>query len=180
MSISIEYCYSKLELVRCLKEAALFFALLLKWLLLPSHAWWLPSPSPSTYLEDTAAAAEARARYRAAAARAALRVTTYEDLVETAEEVRSAGVGVGVTCAVCLSEMAARDVVWELTNCRHVFHKGCLDRWLDHDEHLSCPLCRTALLPAQQSPPLPPAEPSWAVERLLYFFGDDHLLAPPP
>ncbi|XP_074578875.1 uncharacterized protein LOC141835328 [Curcuma longa] len=181
MSISIEHCYSRLELVRCLREAAIFLALLLKWLLLPSHAWWWLSPSP--YSEDTAAAAKARACCRAAAVRAALRVATYGNLmeVEAAEEVRSTGVGVGVTCAVCLSEVAAGAAVWELTNCRHVFHKGCLDRWLDHDEHLSCPLCRAPLLPAQQPPPpLPPAELSWAVEHLLYLFGDDQLLAPPP
>ncbi|XP_074592083.1 RING-H2 finger protein ATL16-like isoform X2 [Curcuma longa] len=175
MSISIEYCYSKLELLCLLKEVALLLPLLLRWLFLPSYAWW-PSPSPS---EDAAAAAAtaARARRLAAAVRVSLRVTTYEDLAGEEEDGRSGCVG--VTCAVCLSEVAARDAVWELRNCRHVFHKGCLDRWLDHDEHLSCPLCRAALLPAQRPPPPPPAEPSWAVERLLYLFGDDHLLAAP-
>ncbi|XP_042397855.1 brassinosteroid-responsive RING protein 1-like [Zingiber officinale] len=173
MSISLEDCYSKLVLLCLLKEVALLLPLLLRWLFLPSYARWpsaSPSPSPS---EDAAA----RARRLAAAVRASLRVTTYEDLAGEEEDERSGGAG--VTCAVCLSEVAAGDAVWELRNCRHVFHKGCLDRWLDHDEHLSCPLCRAALLPARRPPPPPPAEPSWAVERLLYLFGDDHLLAPP-
>ncbi|KAG6500804.1 hypothetical protein ZIOFF_040659 [Zingiber officinale] len=173
MSISLEDCYSKLVLLCLLKEVALLLPLLLRWLFLPSYARWpsaSPSPSPS---EDAAA----RARRLAAAVRASLRVTTYEDLAGEEEDERYGGAG--VTCAVCLSEVAAGDAVWELRNCRHVFHKGCLDRWLDHDEHLSCPLCRAALLPARRPPPPPPAEPSWAVERLLYLFGDDHLLAPP-
>lgn len=78
------------------------------------------------------------------------------------------------SCAVCLSHLRAKDKVWELRNCCHVFHKRCLDGWLDHDEHMTCPLCRAPLLSLE--PPCPtPVEPSWAVERLLYLFGDDLL-----
>ncbi|XP_077239941.1 E3 ubiquitin-protein ligase ATL59-like [Tasmannia lanceolata] len=79
----------------------------------------------------------------------------------------------GSTCAVCLNELRWRDKVWDLRNCCHVFHKRCLDRWLDHHDHNTCPLCRAPLL----GPPVvgfhPRPEPSWPVERLLYLFGDD-------
>ncbi|XP_062091236.1 brassinosteroid-responsive RING protein 1-like [Humulus lupulus] len=91
------------------------------------------------------------------------------------------------TCAVCLSHLSTSDEVRELRNCRHVFHRECLDRWLDHDQHhhqdshrKSCPLCRAPFLTQEQSQRLSigaaGSQPSWAVERLLYLFGDDLLL----
>lgn len=91
------------------------------------------------------------------------------------------------TCAVCLNRLTANDEVRELRNCCHVFHRECMDRWLDHDDHhnhdshhKTCPLCRAPFLTASQSQSLSLAaarsQPSWAVERLLYLFGDDLLL----
>ncbi|KAK1261706.1 E3 ubiquitin-protein ligase RHA2A [Acorus gramineus] len=50
------------------------------------------------------------------------------------------------SCAVCLYEFEGGEEVRRLTNCRHIFHKGCLDRWMDHDQR-TCPLCRTPLIP---------------------------------
>lgn len=35
-----------------------------------------------------------------------------------------------VDCAVCLSKFGERDEVIRVMRCEHVFHKGCLDRWL--------------------------------------------------
>jgi RING-H2 zinc finger protein RHA1 len=35
--------------------------------------------------------------------------------------------------------------VRRLNNCRHAFHRGCLDRWMAHDQR-TCPLCRAPLL----------------------------------
>jgi RING-H2 zinc finger protein RHA1 len=48
-------------------------------------------------------------------------------------------------CAVCLCGIAAGDEVRRLNNCRHAFHRGCLDRWMAHDQR-TCPLCRAPLL----------------------------------
>lgn len=79
------------------------------------------------------------------------------------------------TCAVCLNDLCRHDRVWELRNCCHVFHMRCLDRWLDHDEHKTCPLCRAPLM--GQDLGLERSEPSWPVEHLLYLFGDDLLVA---
>ncbi|CAL5442596.1 unnamed protein product [Camellia sinensis] len=45
-------------------------------------------------------------------------------------------------CAVCLYEFAGDDDIRRLSNCRHIFHRSCLDRWIDHG-HRTCPLCRT-------------------------------------
>lgn len=46
------------------------------------------------------------------------------------------------SCAVCLYEFEGAEEIRWLTNCKHIFHRGCLDRWMDHD-HKTCPLCRT-------------------------------------
>ncbi|KAE8669187.1 HOPM interactor 7 isoform 1 [Hibiscus syriacus] len=88
------------------------------------------------------------------------------------------------TCAVCLSDLEEGDDVRELRNCCHVFHQDCIDRWVDHDHdhhddhdhnHSTCPLCRSPLVTSSQSLVRPNNEPSWAVDRLLYLFGDDLL-----
>ncbi|KAF3772665.1 RING-H2 finger protein [Nymphaea thermarum] len=85
------------------------------------------------------------------------------------------GAATAITCAVCLNEFRGKDKVRELRNCCHIFHKKCLDRWLDLDQK-TCPLCRTPfLLPA--SGDCDKGETSWCVEHLLYLFGDD-LLSP--
>ncbi|XP_022752022.1 probable E3 ubiquitin-protein ligase XERICO [Durio zibethinus] len=48
-------------------------------------------------------------------------------------------------CAVCLSELEEGEKVRRL-KCKHIFHKDCLDRWLQ--QYLAtCPLCRTKVLP---------------------------------
>ncbi|MBA0769349.1 hypothetical protein Gotri_018090, partial [Gossypium trilobum] len=49
-------------------------------------------------------------------------------------------------CAVCLYEFEGGEEIRWLRNCRHVFHRACLDRWMDHDQK-TCPLCRTPFVP---------------------------------
>uniref|UniRef100_A0A5B7BHL3 Putative zinc finger family protein n=1 Tax=Davidia involucrata TaxID=16924 RepID=A0A5B7BHL3_DAVIN len=87
------------------------------------------------------------------------------------------------TCAMCLDQLRKRDQVRLLGNCCHVFHRPCLDRWLDYNAHKTCPLCRTPLLTTtttisfSSSPHLSRhQQPSWIVEQLLYLFCDDLLL----
>ncbi|KAI3439771.1 RING-type domain-containing protein [Psidium guajava] len=50
-------------------------------------------------------------------------------------------------CAVCLSGIEGRHEVRELLNCSHVFHRECLDRWVEENQ-VTCPLCRCLLFPA--------------------------------
>ncbi|KAL6006769.1 hypothetical protein ACLOJK_032264 [Asimina triloba] len=49
------------------------------------------------------------------------------------------------TCAFCLCGFEAEEEIRRLTNCRHIFHRPCLDRWIDHDQ-ITCPLCRTCFV----------------------------------
>ncbi|XP_057810559.1 brassinosteroid-responsive RING protein 1-like [Salvia miltiorrhiza] len=51
-------------------------------------------------------------------------------------------------CAVCLYEFHGEDEIRRLANCRHIFHRSCLDRWMDHDQK-TCPLCRTQFVPEE-------------------------------
>uniref|UniRef100_A0A453CKQ7 RING-type domain-containing protein n=1 Tax=Aegilops tauschii subsp. strangulata TaxID=200361 RepID=A0A453CKQ7_AEGTS len=53
-------------------------------------------------------------------------------------------------CAVCLSGIGGGDEVRRLSNCRHAFHRGCLDRWMEHDQR-TCPLCRALLIPDEMA-----------------------------
>ncbi|XP_068638390.1 probable E3 ubiquitin-protein ligase XERICO [Aristolochia californica] len=47
-------------------------------------------------------------------------------------------------CAVCLCDVEEGDEVREL-QCRHVYHRKCLDKWLEHSG-VTCPLCRRLVL----------------------------------
>ncbi|XP_045813276.1 RING finger protein 24 [Trifolium pratense] len=91
------------------------------------------------------------------------------------------------TCAVCLNKLKMEDEVRELMNCDHVFHRECIDKWLEHgyeneNHNQTCPLCRAPLINSfsvsseiSSCAGFSPPQPSWAVERLLYLFGDDLL-----
>ncbi|GLJ14557.1 hypothetical protein SUGI_0235640 [Cryptomeria japonica] len=49
-------------------------------------------------------------------------------------------------CAVCLRSFEEDDEIRELCNCCHIFHRNCLDKWIDVNED-TCPFCRCPLLP---------------------------------
>ncbi|XP_028552518.1 E3 ubiquitin-protein ligase ATL6-like [Dendrobium catenatum] len=46
-------------------------------------------------------------------------------------------------CAVCLCEFVDDDLLRLLPICSHVFHRNCIDVWLD--SHVTCPVCRSNL-----------------------------------
>ncbi|CAN1237295.1 Brassinosteroid-responsive RING protein 1 [Linum grandiflorum] len=64
------------------------------------------------------------------------------------EELAAEAAAVPESCAVCLYDFEGADEIRWLKNCRHVFHRGCLDRWMDHDRS-TCPLCRTSFVPEE-------------------------------
>jgi hypothetical protein len=43
------------------------------------------------------------------------------------------------TCSVCIEKFKEEDVVREL-KCKHLFHRDCIDHWLENN--IKCPLCR--------------------------------------
>lgn len=51
---------------------------------------------------------------------------------------------VSVDCRVCLGRFEPESVVSRLP-CGHVFHKGCVEAWMDY-KHDTCPLCRAQLV----------------------------------
>ncbi|KAG2288824.1 hypothetical protein Bca52824_048428 [Brassica carinata] len=46
----------------------------------------------------------------------------------------------GLDCSVCLSKFESVEILRLLPKCRHAFHIGCIDQWLE--QHATCPLCR--------------------------------------
>ncbi|ERM96622.1 hypothetical protein AMTR_s00001p00271850 [Amborella trichopoda] len=71
-------------------------------------------------------------------------------------------------CVVCLNSLERGQKVRELCNCKHVFHRVCLDKWVDLGQ-TTCPLCRSSLLPAITGE----RKDSWLVDRISYLFGED-------
>ena len=48
------------------------------------------------------------------------------------------------SCSICLEEFKTGDNIKKL-NCTHVFHKECLEPWLNNNNR-NCPMCRTDIL----------------------------------
>ncbi|MCL7036590.1 hypothetical protein MKW94_005200 [Papaver nudicaule] len=76
-----------------------------------------------------------------------------------------------VTCTVCLNQLQIMEEIRELSNCSHVFHKECLDMWIDQ-YHFTCPLCRAKLDSAQGYLGYDEDDP-WSAERLQFLYGGD-------
>ncbi|KAF8413411.1 hypothetical protein HHK36_001393 [Tetracentron sinense] len=77
-------------------------------------------------------------------------------------------------CAICLNCMEGSHEMRELSNCSHVFHGECLDMWVSKGK-VTCPLCRSKLLPAQGEEIKSGGDP-WRLERLAYLFGEDYVM----
>jgi hypothetical protein len=59
-----------------------------------------------------------------------LKVDTYLNFADTSRD----------TCSICIDKFVPDDTCRELV-CQHLFHKDCIDHWLD--DNISCPVCRT-------------------------------------
>ncbi|KAL5230778.1 hypothetical protein ABZP36_029554 [Zizania latifolia] len=73
---------------------------------------------------------------------------------------RGGGAASAPDCRVCLARFKPESVVNRLP-CGHLFHRACLEKWLDYD-YATCPLCRLRLLPAADEPPSPAIAPHFA------------------
>lgn len=71
-------------------------------------------------------------------------------------------------CPVCADSIKNRDEIRELCNCSHVFHKDCLDKWVDEGQ-VTCPLCRSMLFPENMW--TRSAGGPWMIERSALFSG---------
>ncbi|KAH6769019.1 brassinosteroid-responsive RING-H2 [Perilla frutescens var. frutescens] len=72
-------------------------------------------------------------------------------------------------CAVCLHDFVADDEIRRLTNCRHIFHRSCVDRWMDHDQK-TCPLCRMQFVPEEMQAAF--NEKLWLASGISDFYGE--------
>ncbi|KAL7258992.1 hypothetical protein ACSBR1_004987 [Camellia fascicularis] len=73
------------------------------------------------------------------------------------------------SCAVCLYELEVGEEVRWLANCKHIFHRRCLDRWMDHDQK-TCPLCRTPFVPHDMQDEF--NQRLWAASGVDEYYGD--------
>ncbi|KAE8722090.1 Detected protein of unknown function [Hibiscus syriacus] len=84
-------------------------------------------------------------------------------------------------CAICLECIEDGEEIRELGNCRHLYHRGCIDGWIDQG-HETCPLCGRKLLPFEAIGPAGDDEDKevkgvydpWRLERMVYLFGENY------
>ncbi|CAI0476101.1 unnamed protein product [Linum tenue] len=131
---------------------ALFRVIGLPDFLEPNISW---SPPPSSSPDGFP---EFQRSVSAVLIREILPVVRFGDLVDPPE-----------SCAVCLYDFEAEDEIRGLANCRHVFHKGCLDRWMGYDRK-TCPLCRTPVIPEDMQESF--NEKFWAASGIPDFYGE--------
>jgi RING-H2 zinc finger protein RHA1 len=138
------YCYAVprpvAALLKLLHAAVLVFVLLLSFLGLYEFSY-----DP----EDHAPPAINGGRPRPEAVKRRLPLVEFLELVDSSSS-PSSGVGAEPTCRVCLEWLEAKDEVRRLGNCTHAFHTRCIDRWIDLGE-VTCPLCRSHLLPRRRA-----------------------------
>lgn len=137
---------SVLSLVRSL-ITVLFRYLGIHDFLEPDIAW----PGPATRMPEFQSVS-------AMLIREILPVAKFSDLVDPPE-----------SCAVCLYEFQKDDEIRRLTNCRHIYHRGCLDRWMGYDQR-TCPLCRTPFIPHDMQGAF--NERLWAASGIPEFYAD--------
>ncbi|MFQ6637148.1 hypothetical protein Gotur_013782 [Gossypium turneri] len=82
-------------------------------------------------------------------------------------------------CAICLACVEGSDEIRELGNCSHLYHRECIDGWVDQG-HETCPLCWLKLLPceaaaaADEGGEVKGVYDPWRLERMAYLFGEDY------
>lgn len=54
-----------------------------------------------------------------------------------------------LNCSICLSELVEGEEGRELIQCRHTFHRNCIEKWLQQSNQATCPLCRHLVLPKE-------------------------------
>lgn len=96
-------------------------------------------------------AAEPVPALRARLSRAGVSADGCLERSELLARLREAGGSSGETCSICLEDYEPGDVLRVLP-CKHRLHIECCDRWLlsstDYSRPAACPVCNSALLPA--------------------------------
>ncbi|XP_073300724.1 brassinosteroid-responsive RING protein 1-like [Primulina huaijiensis] len=117
-------------------------------------------PEPVSYFLREETRSELPRSVSAALIRELLPVVSFSDLEEMDPP---------ENCAVCLYEFSAEDEIRRLMNCRHIFHRSCVDRWMDHDQK-TCPLCRTQFIPEDMQESF--NEKLWLASGISEFYGE--------
>lgn len=66
----------------------------------------------------------------------------FSELVPRYKQIKSGDNLIGQQCSICQEEYKIKEFKREL-ECKHMFHKKCVDKWLK--THLTCPFCRCSI-----------------------------------
>ncbi len=64
------------------------------------------------------------------------------ELVSAYKQIKTDDILIGQICGICQEEYKLRQYKREL-ECKHVFHKKCIDKWFKNS--ITCPVCRAEL-----------------------------------
>ncbi|XWS61744.1 hypothetical protein CRYUN_Cryun07bG0151900 [Craigia yunnanensis] len=162
-------CYSELLLPRLLLHTLSLLGYLLKFIstlffylglpdFLEPDIPWRETAGTNAFTSASSSPTPHRIPVSALLIRELLPVVRFSDLVDPPE-----------SCAVCLYDFEGQDEIRRLTNCQHIFHRSCLDRWMVYDQK-TCPLCRTSFVPDDMQETF--NERLWAASGIPEFFGD--------
>jgi hypothetical protein len=48
-------------------------------------------------------------------------------------------------CSICLNNYIDNDLICQI-KCFHIYHKSCIDTWINSSGNLTCPICREELI----------------------------------
>lgn len=77
------------------------------------------------------------------------------------------GFGEDDDCAICSEPLTVGATF--TTNCNHIFHRACIERWCDGKRECTCPTCRTILDPNPNPTPNPNFEQEPRIYRVKFF-----------
>ncbi|KAE8700968.1 Detected protein of unknown function [Hibiscus syriacus] len=100
-------------------------------------------------------------------------IKTELPVVEFGRSKLGANIGDGSSsaeCAICLECIMGSEGIRELGNYSHLYHRDCIDGWVD-EGHGTFPLCGRKLLPCKAAGGDDDDYDPWSLERMTYLLG---------
>jgi len=66
------------------------------------------------------------------------------EIIGKSEKIKKNDIIVNENCLICIEKYKIQEFKRLLPNCKHCFHKKCIDKWLK--KNASCPICRDKII----------------------------------
>lgn len=123
-----------------------------------------PAPSRDDYGIPLPSVNHSSADHSSESIKKRLPLVEFDDFTKT--QGRFTDDGSELVCIICFSCVEGNHLIRELSNCSHVYHAACLDKWVDQGQ-ITCPMCRSNLLPQEHEKK---GKKWWVLERIFNFW----------